>query len=92
MLAQVQAFPRLRLVGEVSRLDPAGWLLSLMTVVLTLGCVLAMYLGQAARPGLVSRLIFMAWARVVTFTTGEMLEFYLSFEMTLLPILMIVLG
>lgn len=88
----MQAYPRTRLIGEVRGVDFEGWILAFITLVLTFGCIIAVYVNQNTRGVLVGGLIVIAWARILTFRTREFLEFYLSFEMTLLPILIIVLG
>ena len=62
-----------------------------MTWILTLGCLVTILLGgEDLILSFVT--IFMASCRIYVYVTQSFVEFYIRFEMTLFPILMIVIG
>ena len=67
-------------------------MLSSITWILTFGCLIAILLNPLEDYLLHYVTLFMASCRITVFNTQFLLEFYINFEMTLFPILMMILG
>ena len=80
------------LSSELIRRDTATFVLSLITWVLTFGCLLTVLLSHQEDSLLYLVLIFIASCSISVFNSFIYLEFYINFELTLFPILIIILG
>ena len=72
--------------------DYLGTNLSIITWALVFGYILVSFFTVPNSRVLNIQMIFLASRRVLVFRTPFLLEFYLNFEITLLPILIIILG
>ena len=77
---------------ESLTLDQFGFLLSIITWVLTFGCFLAILISFSEDFTLYFLMVFISSCRLVVFRSYSIFEFYVNFEITLFPIFMIILG
>ena len=80
------------LSSELIRGDTPAFILSLITWILTFGCLLAVFLAHQEDSLLYLVIVFIASCRIRVFRSFVYLEFYINFELTLFPILIIILG
>ena len=77
---------------ELFTLDYFGLNLFFITLILTLGCLFSIFLRINSVVILFLRIIFMASCRIALYLSFHIIEFYINFELTLFPIIFIILG
>lgn len=80
------------IINEIITIDQFRSLLSLITWILTFGCLLAVIITFSESYLLFFLIIFISSCRIIVFMSCSIFEFYLNFELTLFPIFIIILG